>query len=124
MLIMISPLIISFFILLLFSAVSSKLLNVEINNIIPPMMKMAGAKNGIDIYIDCVLEKSVTRCVKLTTIVNMIAINFWSVMYTGFNFYQCKTVVSSNDKHRYSTQSNKVIFINYECIYKGVYRNR
>ena len=44
MLIMISPLIISFFILLLFSAVSSKLLNVEINNIIPPMMKMAGAK--------------------------------------------------------------------------------
>lgn len=92
---MISPLIISFFILLLFSAVSSKLLNVEINNIIPPMMKMAGAKNGIDIYIDCVLEKSVTRCVKLTTIVNMIAINFWSVMYTGFNFYQCKTVVSS-----------------------------
>lgn len=37
---------------------------------------MAGAKNGIDIYIDCVLEKSVTRCVKLTTIVNMIAINF------------------------------------------------
>ena len=86
MLIMISPLIISFFILLLFSAVSSKLLNVEINNIIPTMMKIAGAKNGIDIYIDCVLEKSVTRCVKLTTIVNMIAINFWSVMYTGFNF--------------------------------------
>ncbi len=65
---------------------SIKLLNVEIDNIIPPMMKMAEPKNGIDIYIDCVLEKSVTRCVKLTTIVNMIAINFWSVMYTGFNF--------------------------------------
>lgn len=86
MLIMISFLIISFFILLLFLVVLFKLLNVEINNIILLMMKIVGVKNGIDIYIDCVFEKLVICCVKLIIIVNMIVINFWFVMYIGFNF--------------------------------------